>query len=148
MKTVLRIVRAWVGMLSAVAAIAFSYLGYIGTPSNSSVMKFEGFIELPKTKQLNILDYLTVRDNVLFVTEESAGNVFKLTLDPSTQVSATNISTLPGSGAVHGVLLLPSPGLAFVTRTEENTEDPFDPITLHSLAPIPVARDTSAILSD
>lgn len=148
MKTVLRIVLAFVGMLIAVAAIALIYLGYVGTPSNSTVMKFEGFIELPKTKQLNILDYLTFKDSVLFVTEESAGNVFKLTLDPSTEATATNISTLPGSGAVHGVLLLPSTNLAFVTRSEENTVDAFDPITLQSLARIPVAEDADAILFD
>ncbi len=148
MRSVLKIVLVLVSALVVVAAIALVYLGYIGTPSNSTVMKFEGFIELPKTKQLNVLDYLTFKDNVLFVTEESAGNVFKLTLDPSTQATASNISTLPGSGAVHGVLLLPSPGLAFVTRSEENTVDAFDPITLQSVARIPVAEDADAILFD
>jgi DNA-binding beta-propeller fold protein YncE len=148
MKAVLKIALVFVGMLVVIAAIALIYLAYIGTPSNSTAMKFEGFIELPKTRQLNVLDYLTLRDNVLFVTEESAGNVFKLTLDPSTQATATNISTLPGSGAVHGVVLLPSPGLAFVTRSEENTVDAFDPITLRSVARIPVAEDADAILFD
>jgi DNA-binding beta-propeller fold protein YncE len=148
MKTVLKVVLTLVGVFLAVAAIALIYLGHIGNPSNSAVMKFEGFIELPKTKTLNVLDYLTLKDNVLFVTEESAGNVFKVTLDPNTQTTAISISTLPGSGVVHGVVLLPSPNLAFVTRSEENTVDAFDPIILQSLARIPVAEDADAILYD
>jgi DNA-binding beta-propeller fold protein YncE len=148
MKTVLKLLLALVVVLVGVAAVAIIYLSYIGTPGKSNVLKFEGFIELPKTKSLNVLDYLTLRDNLLFVTEESAGNVFKLTLDPNTQASATNISTLPGSGAVHGVILLPSQNLAFVTRSEENTVDAFDPSTMQSLAHIPVAEDADAILYD
>jgi len=38
--------------------------------------------------------------------------------------------------------------LAFVTRSEENTVDAFDPITLQSVARIPVAEDADAILFD
>jgi DNA-binding beta-propeller fold protein YncE len=148
MKNVLKLLLALVVVLVGVAAAAIIYLCRIGTPGKSNVLKFEGFIELPKTKSLNVLDYLTLQNNVLFVTEESGGNVFKLTLDPTTQASATNISILPGAGAVHGVALVPSPSLAFVTRSEENTVDAFNPDSMQSLAHIPVAEDADAILYD
>jgi DNA-binding beta-propeller fold protein YncE len=131
-----------------VAAAALIYLVYPGTPSRSRFMTFQGFIELPQTGRLNVLDYLTVRDHILFVTSESSGSVFKITLDPTTQATAVNISTLPGSGAVHGVVLLPSQNVAFVTRGEENTVDVFDPASLQPIKRIPVADDADAILYD
>jgi DNA-binding beta-propeller fold protein YncE len=132
----------------AVAASALIYLVYPGTPSRSRFMTFQGFIELPQTGRLNVLDYLTLKDHVLFVTAESSGKVFKVTLDPATQASAINVSTLPGGGAVHGVLLMPSRNVAFVTRGEENTVDVFDPISLRQIKRIPVAEDADAILYD
>jgi DNA-binding beta-propeller fold protein YncE len=131
-----------------VAAAALIYLVYPGTPSRSRFMTFQGFIELPQTGRLNVLDYLTLRDHVLFVTAESSGKVFKATLDPTTQTTATSISTLPGGGAVHGVVLMPSQNAAFVTRGEENTVDVFDPASLQQIARIPVADDADAILYD
>src|SRR6202047_2351570 len=92
-------------VIIVVAASALIYLVYPGTPSRSHFMTFQGFIELPQTGRLNVLDYLTLRDHILFVTAESSGNVFKVALDPTTQTTATNTSTLPGGGSVHGVLL-------------------------------------------
>jgi DNA-binding beta-propeller fold protein YncE len=74
--------------------------------------------------------------------------VFKVALDPTTQTTATNISTLPGGGSVHGVLLVPSRNVAFVTRGEENTVDVFDPTSLQQIKRIPVADDADAILYD
>jgi DNA-binding beta-propeller fold protein YncE len=131
-----------------VAASALIYLVYPGTPSRSRFMSFQGFIELPQTGWLNVLDYLTLRDHILFVTAESSGDVFKVTLDPTTQTTAVNISTLPGGGAVHGVVLMPSQNAALVTRGEENTVDVFDPTGLRRIKRIPVADDADAILYD
>src|SRR3984893_14905396 len=85
-----------------VAASALIYLVYPGTPSRSRFMTFQGFIELPQTGRLNVLDYLTLRDHILFVISESSGKVFNVTLDPTTQTPAINVSTLSGGGAVHG----------------------------------------------
>jgi YVTN family beta-propeller protein len=138
-----------VAMLAiGVVALVLIYLIYPGTPSRSPFMSFQGFIELPKNGRLNVLDYLTLKEHVLFVTSESSGKVFKVSLDPATQSTALNISTLPGGGAVHGVALMPSQNIAFVTRSEENTVDVFDPITLHVFMRIPVADDADAILYD
>jgi DNA-binding beta-propeller fold protein YncE len=131
-----------------VAAAALIYLVYPGTPSRSRFMTFQSFIDLPQVGRLNVLDYLTLRDHILFVTAESSGNVFKVTLDPTAQTTAVNISTLPGGGAVHGMVLMPSQNVAFVTRGEENTVDVFDPTNLQQIKRIPVAEDADAILYD
>lgn len=148
MKTALKAAVTITVVLIGVAALALLYLVYVGNPSRSRFMTFQSFIELPKTGRLNVLDYLTLRDRILFVTSESSGNVFKVTLDPGTQTTALNISTLAGGGSVHGVALVPSRNVAFVTRSEENTVDAFDPTTLQQIARIPVAEDADAILYD
>ena len=148
MKKVLKIAGIIALALIAVAASGLIYLVFPGTPSRSRFMTFQGFIELPQTGRLNVLDYLTLRDHILFVTAESSGHVFKVTLDPTTQTTATNISTLPGGGAVHGVVLMPAQNAAFVTRGEENTVDIFDPTSLQQIKRIPVADDADAILYD
>jgi DNA-binding beta-propeller fold protein YncE len=148
MNTVLKAAVTIVVGLIGVAALAVVYLVYVGNPGRSRFMTFQGFIELPKTGRLNVLDYLTLRDHVLFVTAESSGSVFKVALEPKTQTTALNISTLGGSGAVHGVVLMPFQNVAFVTRSEENTVDVFDPTSLQQIARIPVAEDADAILYD
>jgi len=148
MKKVLKMAGIIALVVIGVAASVLMYLVYPGTPSRSRTMTFQGFIEIPQTGRLNVLDYLTLRDHILYVTSESSGNVFKVTLDPTTQATSTNISTLPGGGAVHGVVLMPSQNLAFVTRGEENTVDVFDPTSLQQIKRIPVADDADAILYD
>jgi len=148
MKKGLKIASTIALVLIGVAAAVLIYLVYPGTPGRSRFMTFQGFIELPQTGRLNVLDYLTLRDHVLFVTSESSGKVFKVTLDPGTQTTATNVSALLGGGAVHGVVLMPSENIGFVTRGEENTVDVFDPINLQSIKRIPVADDADAILFD
>jgi DNA-binding beta-propeller fold protein YncE len=148
MKKIFKIAGIIALVLIAVAASLLIYLVFPGTPSRSRFMSFQGFIELPQTGRLNVLDYLTLGDHILFVTAESSGNVFKVTLDPTTQTTATNISTLPGGGAVHGVVLTPPQNVAFVTRGEENTVDVFDPTSLQQIKRIPVAEDADAILYD
>ena len=51
-----------------------------------------------------------------------------------------------GPAPQHGVALVPEVGVAFITRSEANTVDVFDPGSLHRLASIPVADDADAIL--
>jgi len=116
-----------------------------GTPGKSKFMKFEGYIELPRGGSLNVLDYLTISNGTLFVTSESSGALFKVNLDAD-HPSRSTISELPGSGAAHGVALMMDHNVAFLTRSEENTVDVFDPTSLRQLARIPVADDADAIL--
>src|SRR4029077_12916088 len=131
--------------LMGLAAVALVYLVYPGTPSKSKVMTFEGFIELPKAGLLTVLDYLTVNDQTLFVTSESSGALFKIAFDYS-DLRASTVSEMPGAGAAHGIAVLPDVNVAFITRSEANTVDVFDPKSLHQLASIPVADDPDAIL--
>jgi DNA-binding beta-propeller fold protein YncE len=131
--------------LLGLAAVALVYLVYPGTPSESKVMTFEGFIELPRGGLLTVLDYLTLNDQTLFVTSESSGAMLKIAFDPS-DLKASTVSEMPGAGAAHGVAVLPDVDVAFITRSEANTVDVFDPKSLHQLASIPVADDPDAIL--
>jgi DNA-binding beta-propeller fold protein YncE len=135
-------------VLVVIAGSLLIYLVYPGTPSRSHSMNFTGFIDLPQSGTLNVLDYLTFRDHTLFVTDESSGSVFKVNLDPTTQLADGIVLRLPGAGSVHGVLLLPGEDTAFVTRAEENKVDVFDATNLRLLESIPVAVDADAILYD
>ena len=141
-KVTVAVVVVLVSFLGAILA----YLIYPGTPSRSRFMAFDGFIELPKSGGLlTVLDYLTLSDHTLFVTNESSGALFKIVLD-SSKPAAGIVSEMPGSGAAHGVALLPGANVAFMTRSETNMVDVFDPESLQQLVSIPVADDADAIL--
>ena len=145
MKSIIKMSLTVAVTLVSLAAAALVYLIYPGTPSKSKVMAFEGFIELPRSGPLTVLDYLMLNDHTLFVTSESSGALFKIALD-SGDVRASTVSEMPGAGAAHGVALLPAANVAFITRSETNTVDVFDPKSLQQLASIPVADDADAIL--
>src|SRR5580700_7223399 len=143
----IRITAALAAVIVVCLTAVFIYLVYPGTPSKSKVMKFEGYIELPRGGLLNVLDYLTLNDSSLFVTNESSGALFKVALDLN-HLSLSSVSEMPGGGAVHGVALLLDHNVAFITRSEENTVDVFDPNSLQQLGRIPVADDADAIHYD
>ena len=139
-------------MTAALAAVIVLCLGVVaaclicpGTPGKSKFMKFDGYIELPESGLVSVLDYLTIDNRTLFVTSESSGVLFKVDLDVN-HPSLSTVSELPGSGAAHGVALMTDRNVAFITRSEENTVDVFDPTSLRLLTRIPVADDADAIL--
>src|SRR5882757_405703 len=144
-KRSIQITAALAVAILACLAVAFAYLVYPGTPSQSKFMTFDGFIELPRGRLLNVLDYLTLNGSTLFVTSESSGSLFKVDLDLN-HLSVSSVSEMPGAGAAHGVALLPEANVAFVTRSEENMVHVFDPKSLQLLGSIPVADDADAIL--
>jgi DNA-binding beta-propeller fold protein YncE len=141
----LRMTAAFATVIALCLAVAGTYLICPGTPGKSKFMKFEGYIELPRGGSLNVLDYLTISNGTLFVTSESSGALFKVNLNPN-HPSLSTVSELPGSGAAHGVALMMDHNVGFMTRSEENTVDVFDPTSLRQLARIPVADDADAIL--
>jgi DNA-binding beta-propeller fold protein YncE len=145
MKNLLRIVVISAIVLIALLGAALTYLSYPGTPSRSRFMTFDGYIRLPRDGVLNVLDYLTLNGNTLFVTSESSGALFEIALDPS-NLPASSVAEMTGTGAAHGVALLPGQNVAFITRSETDTVDIFDPNSLHQLGSIPVADDADAIL--
>ena len=137
-KMSLTIILTFLGLAGAI----LGYLIYPGRPSESQVMTFEGFIELPSSGRLTILDYLTLNDKndkVLFVTSESSGALFKIALS-SSDLRASTVSEMPGAGAAHGVALVPDMSVAFVTRSEANTVDVFDPQSLRLFVGLRVSQ--------
>jgi DNA-binding beta-propeller fold protein YncE len=143
-KEALKIMGACVIVLLGLLGLGVAYFAYPGTPSQSTFMTFEGYIGLPKGGMLNVLDYITLNGKTLFVTSETSGAVFKIDLDMD-HPSTSSITEMPGTGAAHGVLLLPGQDVAFVTRSIENMVDVFDPETLKQLGRIPVADDADGI---
>jgi YVTN family beta-propeller protein len=119
---------------------------YPGTPGASRSLKFEGYVPLPKEGALNILDYLTMSGRDLFVTSVSSGSVYKVSLAEAP--AAAEVARLAGPPATHGVVVDPASGLAYVTRSEANTVDIFDPATMRLVRRIPVADDPDGIFYD
>jgi DNA-binding beta-propeller fold protein YncE len=125
-----------------------AYLVYPAKPGKSRLLKFESFIVLPQGSALNILDYLSVSNHALFVTGLSQGSVFKIALNVDGKRLGNTVSELQGSPEVHGVALVPSKNLAFITRSGKNTVDVVDQRNLQLLESIPVGDDPDAILYD
>src|SRR5216684_1776681 len=136
-KNNLRMTAAFVTVIVLCLALTAAYLICPGAPGKSKFMKFEGYIELPKSGPLNVLDYLAINNDTLFATSESSGALFKVDLDLN-HPSLSRVSELSGSGAAHGVALMMNRDVAFITRSEENTVDVFDPTSLRLLTSMTV----------
>jgi YVTN family beta-propeller protein len=157
MKTFIKFTLGSLGVMAAVAIAVAGYLIYPGTPSKASSLIFQGYVPLPSNSVLSVLDYLTVNDDKLFVTGENTGDVYRVRLgqgslpavaEGSSPASA-DVEKLPGEEpATHGVVIDPSSHLAFVTRSEANTVDIFDPAKMAVIKRIPVADDPDGIFYD
>src|ERR1700736_4780097 len=149
MKTLVKIVLGSLGAVAVVAIGVAGYLIYPGTPSKASSLIFQGYVPLPSDSVVSVLDYLTVSDDQLFVTGESTGDVYRVQIRKSSLPTAADVAKLPGEEpATHGVVIDPSSHLAFVTRSEANTVDVFDPAKMLLIKRIPVADDPDAIFYD
>ena len=143
----------WVALWTALVALAAVstlavWLALPGEPSAAGSLKFEGYILLPKGKHsgaLTVLDYLTVRGNDLFVTNESSGSVYKIAIGNGALPGAADVSALELEPAAHGVAMDPVTRLAFVTRSEANTVDIFAPASMRLITRISVADDPDGI---
>ncbi len=148
MKTIIKILLRCVAVVVAVAIAVAAYLIYPGTPSDASSLIFQGFVPLPSAALLSVLDYLTVNDHELFVTNESTGDVYRVHIRKDVLPTAADVARLPGEPAAHGVVIDPSSHLAFVTRSDANSVDIFDPATMAAIKRIPVVDDSDAIFYD
>ena len=120
-----------------IAAIALTgllvlvlWLTFPGTPGSARSLKFEGFVPLPKDRRaglLTVLDYLTLNGKDLFVTNISTGTVYKIRCSRMDYPAADDVSMFQLEPAAHGVVIDPATGMAYVTRSEANTVDIFDP---------------------
>jgi YVTN family beta-propeller protein len=147
LRTVGRVVPAVVAALVLITAGLAAALIYPGTPSPARSVKFQGFLVLPKSGGLTILDYLTIHGRDLFVTNVTGGEVYKIALDGAA-LPAAAIAVFAGPPAAHGVVVDPASGLAYVTRSEADTVDVFDPATMRLARRIPVADDADGIFYD
>jgi len=148
MKTTIKILVRGAAVVAAAAIAIAGYLIYPGTPSEASSLIFQGFVPLPSAAVLSVLDYLTVNEQELFVTNESTGDVYRVHLRQGVLPTAADVARLPGEPAAHGVVVEPSSHVAFVTRSDANSVDVFDPATLAAIKHIPVADDPDAIFYD
>jgi DNA-binding beta-propeller fold protein YncE len=130
----------------AIAGVILFRLIHIGQPRTGGGVQFIGFVPLPSRGVLTVLDYLTVSDRQLFVADETSGAVYKIALDRKALPTEADVSVFPSEPVAHGVALNSSRTMAYVTRSEVNAVDVFDPNTLQAIARIPVAQDPDAIV--
>jgi YVTN family beta-propeller protein len=119
-----------------------------GTPGSAKSLKFEGFVPLAKDRRaglLTVLDYLTLNGKDLFVTNVSTGTVYKIPLPAEGLPNTADVTMFQLEPAAHGVVIDPVSGMAFVTRSEANTVDIFDPSAMRLVTRIPVADDPDGI---
>src|SRR5579859_3773870 len=148
MKRLIKIVLGSLGVMAVAAAAVAGCLIYPGTPSSASSLIFQGYVPLPSESTLSVLDYLTVNGDKLFVTSESTGDVYGMHLRKDSLPTVSDLTKLAGDPATHGVVIDPSSRLAFVTRSEANTVDIFDPVKMTVIKRIPVADDPDALFYD
>jgi YVTN family beta-propeller protein len=149
MKTFIKFTLGSLGVVAAVAIAVAGYLIYPGTPSKASSLIFQGYVPLRSHSVLSVLDYLTMNDDKLFVTGESTGDVYRVQISKGSLPTVADVEQLPEEEpATHGVVIDPSSHLAFVTRSEANTVDIFDPAKMVVIKRIPVADDPDAIFYD
>jgi len=151
MHKVVKVVLWFVAGLIVVLCALTAMLIIPGRPRNSISLRFDGYIVLPKVKSdgaVTMLDYLTVFGDDLFVTSVSTGAVYKIGLRAHALPESADVSVLESEPAAHGVVVDPTSRLAFVTRSEANTVDVFNPGNMQLVKRIPVAADPDGIFYD
>src|SRR3979490_3609280 len=106
-----RTIKGTLWVFAAFAAIACApvlRLISVGQPEAASSLQFRGFVLLPKGASLTVLDYLTVSERSLFVTDESTGSVYKIDLHGEALPQNGDISVFTSEPATHGVALDPA----------------------------------------
>jgi len=134
--------------LILVLCVLTALLVFPSRPADIHSLRFDGYIVLPKVKNagaLTVLDYLTVSGDDLFVTSVSTGAVYKVGLHTRAMPDAADVSVFGLEPAAHGVVVDPTSHLAFVTRSDANTVDVFDPMNMRLVKRIPVAADPDGI---
>jgi YVTN family beta-propeller protein len=147
-KTVLTIVWGIVGACVVIAAVFAIALILPGKPADGVSLHFEGYVALPGHSLLDVLDYLTLKERDLFVTSESSGTVYKVTLGERAAPASAAVAEFTAEPAAHGVSIDPASGLAYVTRSGVDAVDIFDPGTMKFFKRIPVAADPDALAYD
>src|SRR5258708_6559168 len=145
-------VALWFGAaVTLVFYVVTTLLVFPGRPTSTHSLRFDGYIVLPKVQHagaLTLLDYLTVFGGGLFVTNVSTGAVYKVGLHTLEMPSSADVSVFELEPAAHGVVVDPTSHLAFVTRSDANSVDVFDPKSMRLIRHIPVAKGPDAMFYD
>src|ERR1700730_10470281 len=134
--------------LILVLCVLTALLIFPSRPADIHSLRFDGYIVLPKGKNagaLVLLDYLTVFGDDLFVASVSTGAVYKINLHARAMPNPADVSVFESEPAAHGVVVDPTSHLAFVTPSDANTVDVFDPTNMRPVKRIPVAADPDGI---
>jgi YVTN family beta-propeller protein len=139
----------WTAAIAVAALLALVvWQIFPGTPGIAKSLKFEGYVLLPKDRRagvLTVLDYLTLNGKDLFVTNVTTGTVYKIPLHGDGLPATSDVSMFELEPAAHGVAIDPGSHMAYVTHSEANTVDLFDPSAMRLVSRIPVADDPDAI---
>ncbi|MDP9056834.1 MAG: hypothetical protein M3N34_05820 [Pseudomonadota bacterium] len=142
------------GIAAAAYLIGLPAFGVIfpHRPLSTATMRFDGFIPLPVGQDrglISVLDYLTVEGGNLFVASIRPGAVFRVPLLGADRIpTADAVAVMRGPPSAHGVVFDPVSGLGFVSRSDANTVDIFDPRTLAIKKRVPVPADVDGIFFD
>ena len=151
-RTLKRVTLAAAGVLGVAAIVALWFVSVLtlpATPKTANGLLFACFIQLPKNvKLVSVMDYLTVDGTRLYVTSESSGDVFVVPLGGGGLPPSAAVRAQAGEGAAHGVVVDPASRLGFVTRSDADTVDVFDPSSLATVRHIKVADDVDGALFD
>ena len=148
MRNSIKIALTVIGSCLAAAIAVAAWFIYPGTPGEATSLRFQGYVLLPSAGVLSVLDYMTLQGDRLFVTAESTGNVYRIRVARGSLPTRADVARLDGEPAAHGVAVDPTTGMAFVSRSETNTVDAFDPDKMIIIKRIPVADDPDAIFYD
>jgi YVTN family beta-propeller protein len=139
------------GTILLLVSVGMAVLAIPGTPKSTRNLEFQGYIPLPKGARLRIFtafDYVTIVDQSLFVTNVLSGEVYNVSLPADLAHDVPKVSVFPLEPQAHGVAIDPISHLGFVTRSEANTVDVFDPDKMRLIKRISVAEGADAIIYD
>jgi DNA-binding beta-propeller fold protein YncE len=139
------------GTVILLVIIAMAVLAIPGTPNSTRSLEFQGYISLPNGTRLRIFtafDYITIDGPNLFVTNVLGGDVYNVSLPRDLPHDLPKVSVFSPGPQAHGVAIDPTSHLGFVTRSEANTVDVFDPDKMRLIKRIAVADGPDAIIYD
>ncbi len=130
----------------ALGGAVLIWLAVPTAPSSSKSLAYRGYTSLPKGAKgglISVLDYLTVSGGDLFVAGQTSGVAYRIALN---RVGTKGpVATFAPGPAPHGVALDPVSHMAFLTRSDANTVEVFDPASMAGLKSIPVPDDPDGI---
>jgi DNA-binding beta-propeller fold protein YncE len=149
MTILFRVLRWFAAALLLVVLVLAAVLIIPGRPADTHSLRFDGFVELPmKAGPLNVFDYMTVVGDDLFVTNAITGAVYRVNLHMHAMPNSADVAVFASDAGPRAVVVDPTSHLAFVTRSEANSVDVFDPKSMRLIKQIPVAKGPDAMFYD